>query len=141
MHNPKVIDGKNISIYQLNDFFSHVTEMLLEHFDVEVRKGDVFVVGPYVQEGVESIKERFPGRKLVAYQLEQMMGIGNWRRSSSIIENLKGYDELWDYDPLNAHYLGQHGIKVDRVVPMLHTASLERIISSHEPKKIGRAHV
>jgi hypothetical protein len=134
MHNPKSVDGKHISVYQLNDFFTHVTEMLLEHFDTEDRKGTVFVLGGYVLEPVAKLRERFPGKKLIAYQLEQMMGLGNWHQTSTLIENLMGYDEVWDYDPLNVHFLGERGIKVDRFVPLLHTRSLERVISSHDPK-------
>ena len=134
MHNPKVVDGVHISVYQLNDFFSHVTEMVLEHFDTEDRKGTVFVLGCYVVEPVEKVRERFPGKKLIAYQLEQMMGLGNWHSTAVLIENLRGYDEVWDYDPLNIHFLGERGVKVDRQVPMLHTKSLERVISSHDPK-------
>lgn len=134
MHNPKTTAGKHATVHQLNDFFSHVAEMMLEHFDTEDRNDTVFVLGNYVVEPVENLRKRFPGKKLVAYQLEQMMGLGNWHKTSTLIDNLKGYDEIWDYDQLNIYFLKQRGITVDRFVPMLHAKSLERIISVHEPK-------
>lgn len=133
MHNPKIIKGKHIEVYQLNDFFSDVTKMLLEHFDVPSRS-EVFVLGGYIFNSADKMRAMFPEKRLIVYQLEQMMGGPNWYGVSSTIENLKEYDEIWDYDPLNVKFLGWHGVKVDRVVPMLYCESLKNIKNSDEPK-------
>lgn len=136
MHNPKVVEGKHIKVFQLNDFFYHVTSMLLEHFDVEARAGQVFVLGCYLLADVKTIRSRFPDNKLIVYQLEQMMGSrnGNWHKVLKLLDNIKGYDEVWDYDPLNVHFLGERNIKVDRLLPMLYTESLKNFTSSENPR-------
>jgi hypothetical protein len=42
------------------------------------------------------------------------------------VENMKGADEIWDYDPLNVSMLKTgFDIDVDLVVPMLYTSALE----------------
>jgi hypothetical protein len=135
MHNPRVVEGKYIQVFQLNDFFSHVTSMILEHFDVETRADNVFILGCYVLEDSQKIRARFPGKKLVVYQLEQMMGSrsGNWHNVWRLAENIRGYDEIWDYDPLNVHFLAERDIRVDRLQPMLYTESLNNFVSSENP--------
>lgn len=134
MHNPKTIQGKHVSVHQLNDFFGHVAVMLLEHFDRPARQDTVFILGGYVTEPVSSMRNKFPGKKLIAYQLEQMMGIGNWHKTSVLIDNLRGYDEIWDYDPLNIHFLKECGLKVDRHLPLLHTKGLSKVKPVDDPR-------
>lgn len=133
MHQSKIIHGQHISIYQLNDYYSNVATMLLEHFDNH-KHNEVFVLGNYIFENGSSVKAKFPDRKIIAYQMEQMMGgSNNWHPVSRTMHNLKDYDEIWDYDELNAAYLQQYNINVSRIVPMIYTQKLKKITNNSEP--------
>jgi hypothetical protein len=107
--------------------------MLLEHLDEEARSGELFVVGRHSRRNPESIRQLFPDKKIIAYQSKQMMGLGDWRNVKLTIENLRGYDEVWDCDPINAHFLAQRGIVVHNVFPFVHASCLEKIESKDHP--------
>ena len=133
MHNRKIIDGKFIKIYQLNDFFYHVSLMLLEKFDNEKYEKTLFLLGVYCFDSIKDIKVNYNGFKIVVYQLEQLMAGGNWHNVNSIMENIKDADEIWDYDPLNIAYLNENKIKTNRFLPLLHTNSLKKIEENKNP--------
>lgn len=134
-HNLKVIKGKYVTIHQLNDFFGHVSAMLLEHFDTPEYADVVFSVGTYIHTSVFKLKEQFPNKKIIVYQLEQLMGLSTWQSVPLIVSNINGADEIWDYDYLNVHFLENNcGIKVNRLMPLLYTSSLEKIISKDNPE-------
>ena len=130
---PKIINGKFIKIHEVNKFFSHVTIMMLEHFDNPRYDKTVFLLGTYLFEPVKEIKKRFPGYKVVVYQLEQLMGGYNWKSIKTTIPNMEGADEIWDFDYINEAFLDRKGVKVDRLVPMLHTSALQRIAFNEDP--------
>lgn len=126
-HKSSFIIGKNIEIHLLNEFFVPQAKMLLEHFDVPSMKGSLFLLSSYCFIPIEYFRSILPNRKIIVYQLEQLLD-GNTHINIDIaISNLKIADEIWDYDEMNVRYLEKyHNIKVDRLVPMLYTKSLER---------------
>lgn len=130
MHQSKTIKGKHIVVHELNPFFRQITQMMLEHFDIEKFQDTLFVLGGYILNDVKWYKEKFPGMKIIAYQLEQMMGTGNWNDLDKTLDNLSRYDEVWDYDEMNVEFLKNHGISVSRTVPMLYTSSLDEKLST-----------
>ena len=130
---PAIITGKFIKIHELNKFFSHVTSMMLEHFDNHKYENTTFLLGTYILESVIDIKKLFPGRRIIAYQLEQLMAGSNWHSVKKTMSNLVGADEIWDFDFLNSAFLAENGIKVDRLVPILHTRSLQNIEFKEDP--------
>lgn len=133
-HNHKIIQGNYIIIHQLNDFFGHVTQMLLEHFDYIDYKDVVFSVGTYIEIPFSFLQKMFHNKRIIIYQLEQLMGIGTWQSVPRIVEHIKDAPEIWDYDYLNAYFLeSSYGIKVHKLVPMLYTKSLEDVSSKKEP--------
>lgn len=133
--NIKTIIGNYITIHQLNDFFGHVSAMLLEYFDIPKYNNVVFSVGTYIHIPFIKLKEQFPNKRIIIYQLEQLMGLSTWQSVSKIIENIKDASEIWDYDYLNTVYLETyHKIKVHRILPLLYTKSLERITSKDNPE-------
>ena len=137
MYNKKITSGKFIKIYQLSDFYNHVTEMLLEHFDNEKHNNYLFAIGTYCIESISVIKNQFPNYKIIAYQLEQLMGgkkSDYWHNVENIINNLKDADEIWDYDYINSEYLLKYyEIKVDKIVNLLYTKSLKKIDLNKNP--------
>lgn len=131
----KVLHGKYIQIHQLNDFFIHASLMLLEHFDNEKYKDTLFSVGTYIDIPVCDLRNLFPNKKIIVYQLEQLMSLATWTNIPQIISNLDGADEIWDYDYLNIHYLQQnYNIVVDKFLPLIYSESLNRIHCKENPE-------
>jgi hypothetical protein len=125
----RTVEGKHIAVHEMNIYFSHVTAMLLEHYDTEEHAGKVFILGSYVKVPVLKLRDLYPGRKLVIYQLEQLVGgANNWHPVARTIDNMRGADEIWEYDGLNGVFLGWHGLAYTRLVPMRHARALERSI-------------
>jgi hypothetical protein len=130
----KVIQGKFLTIHQLNDFFYPITVMLLEHFDIAEYNNYLFSLGTYIKLSGNELKKIFPNKKIIIYQLEQLMGITTWQHTPTIINNIKSADEIWDYDHLNAHYLLEWDIQVNRVMPLLYSNNLEKININYNPE-------
>ncbi|MGI9254949.1 MAG: hypothetical protein ACR2J8_14495 [Thermomicrobiales bacterium] len=131
---PGLVEGRFIGIHVPNLMgFEHVTEMLLEHVDEPAYAGTVFILGDYVHQPVSWFREQYPGRRIVIYQLEQMVGSATWHPIDRIIDNMRGADAIWDYDPLNVAYLSWYGVEIDRVVPMLYTERLRRLSLNPDP--------
>lgn len=128
-----VVQGKFIQIHSINSFYTHVEQMLIEHFDNETYKDSVFLLGTYCKEPVSKTKQLYPNKRIITYQLEQLMGGQNWHNVNNTIENLKSAEEIWDYDHMNVEYLKYFDIKVNKIIPMLYTNSLKRIEENKSP--------
>ena len=128
-----MISGKFIHIHSVNIFYDHVEQMLLEHFDNEQYKDCVFLLGTYCREPVSKTKLLYPNKRIITYQLEQLMGGNNWHNVENTINNLKSAEEIWDYDPINVSYLKYFNIEVKKIVPMLYAQSLKRIPKNDNP--------
>lgn len=127
MHKSKLICGKHITIHQLNDFFEPVTKMVLEHFDVPQMSDSCLLLSSYCHIPIEHFRKVLPGKKIIAYQLEQLMD-GNFHFDiNAAVKNLRDVDEIWDYDEKNVAFLRDYcSISVSRLIPMLYTTALER---------------
>jgi|GEM_PF-1941085 len=131
---PKTHQGRHIIVHEPDAMgFEHVSAMLLEFFDVPERDGAAFILGDYIIHPTVHFRELYPGRRLIVYQLEQMVGSQTWHPLDRTIANLAGADEIWDYDSFNVAFLERFGVRVDRLVPMLYTPSLRRIELRDEP--------
>lgn len=128
-----VVQGKFIQIHSVNMFYDFVIQMLLEHFDNEKYKDCVFLLGTYCREPVEVTKKLHPNKRIITYQLEQLMGGQNWHNVNNTIENLKSAEEIWDYDQMNVEYLKYFNIEVKKIVPMLYTNSLKKVEKNTNP--------
>ena len=130
----QLLIGTHIHVHVCRSMgFGNVAEMLLEHFDSEQHAGKTIILGDYIFHPVEHFRQLYPGRKIVIYQLEQMVGSQTWHPVERTIEHLRGADEVWDYDPLNVTYLDWYDVEVDRVEPMRYTRALRRIALRPEP--------
>jgi hypothetical protein len=116
-------EGKYITIHAPNKFFDNIVKMVLEYFDVPERKNTLFLLSPGAP--IHKFREVFPSKKIVVYQLEQMLDCNTYFNAEWFAGLARGADEIWDYDPLNIQWLSWRGIKVDRMVPLLYTKSLE----------------
>jgi hypothetical protein len=129
----KILQGKYIVVNILSDYFEHVGIMLLDHFDHIKYENTVFALGVCNFVKASEIKNYF-NKKVIVYQLEQLMGnCGNQESVYQVIENIKSADEIWDYDSLNADYLNYFSIKVNKILPLLYSPTLDNIISDTNP--------
>ena len=131
--------GEHIIVHQLNVFFAHMREMLMEHFDKPEWNDTLFVLGGHTRCPLSWYEARHPGKRVIVYQSEQLFGMGggvgnNFIDMPRTIENLRTYPEIWDYDDLNVEFLSWTNIHVKHVLPMLHTQRLKRIESVTDPK-------
>lgn len=125
----KTVVGKYIVVDELNDYFSSVTSMLLEHFDIPEYENTVIILGSYIKYPIAMLRSKYPGKRVIVYQLEQMIKVpgDTWCNTKRAIQNLIGADEIWDYDALNIKFLeNYHNIVVDRLVPLRYVKSLDR---------------
>jgi hypothetical protein len=86
----------------------------------------------------DELREKFPGRKIVAYQLEQLSSPDNlWfnekhkltmvrTRTKRIKKWLSESDEIWDYDICNIRFLEKNGYANVYHVPIGYTSVIDR---------------
>lgn len=125
----KTVEGKYITIEEYNIYFSSVTTMLLEYFDTPIYQDTVIILGSYIKYPMLFLRFKYPKKRIIVYQLEQMIKVpgDTWCNTECAIQNLKGADELWDYDELNVKFLkNYHGITVDKIVPLRYVKSLDK---------------
>ena len=77
-----------IKIYQLNEYFDHVAEMLVEHFNKKEYDKTLFVLGMQVIMPISQIKDQNAGYKVIVYQSEQLMSGDNWHNVQMMIKHL-----------------------------------------------------
>lgn len=127
-------EGKHITVHILNNHFYYQAVMLLEHFDIPEFSDCVINVGDYVHpKAISNLRLAYPNKKIVIYQLEQLVSQNHWWPTDKLIKRVAEADEVWDYDPLNAIVLQKNGIKVNRIIPMLYTRDLDKIQSKEDP--------
>lgn len=128
------VKGKYIIIYvHKNKYFDNLVLFVKEHFDKEEYKNSVIVIEDFVYHPVQYYRDLFPNRNIIFYNWEQMVSNNTYFNIDKIIENVKGVDELWDYDHLNVEYFKWHNIKVDKVVPIKYTESIKCIQNNEDP--------
>lgn len=128
----RTIEGTYVKVHEMNIYFSHVTRMILHYYDQPEHDGKVFVLGSYIRYPASYFRALYPGRKIVAYQLEQLCGGPNWHSVEQTIQNLKTFDEVWEYDALNRVFLGYYGIVPARLAPTRYVPDL-CVVSSRTP--------
>lgn len=132
----QLVKGQFIWIHEPNEYFSNQTLMLLEHFDTEQYAHCVIVMLDYIRHSATHFEMLYPGKKIIFYQLEQMMGCAkHWWDVNTVLKNLETAYEVWDYDRLNVTNMHENGLQKDvKIVPMLYTTALEKVENVEEPK-------
>jgi hypothetical protein len=91
----------------------------------------VLCLGTYLHETVEQIRLKFPGNRIIVYQLEPLVS-NHWWSTEHIINHIKDADEIWDYDLENIEVLKSYGLNV-KYAPIKYTESLKRINNKENP--------
>lgn len=130
------IKGKHIIIYSLpNRYFSNIIAFVLEYFDKQDHQGCIIVLSAYLAHtNLEVIRRSHPGKRIIVYNWEQLMAGNTYLDIKKIIDGMRTADEIWDYDTLNADYLGFFGIKVHKIYNFKYTQSLKRLQNKQHPE-------
>ena len=113
-------------IHSTHRTFDHIVDMVKYHWSKNPLYADAVIVLGYQHCGdIESFKNKYPNKKIIAYQLEQLHHNSPWANTKGIVF-LYGCDEVWDYDKSNVEILKSRGINA-KFQPVLHTPSLKKI--------------
>ncbi len=102
-----------------------------EVYGGEENPDSVLCLGLQNHQPLSITKERFPNRKLIAYQTEPLVE-NHWVNSEPLIHNLTFSDEVWDYDLENIRFLRSRGIDA-KFKPPLYAESLKQVQNSDKP--------
>ena len=120
----------------LSDFWLMISQMVDGAYADESYSKSAMLLGSYVHRSVEDQKkEIFSANpdfdKIVVYQLEPLVDGHHWK-TERLIENLRGADEVWDYDLQNIELLRKYGIDA-KFRPPTSVQSLRKINSVDSP--------
>lgn len=93
-------------IHSTSKVFDHIEIMLKSLYSYNTAYANVVFILGYIdiRDGIESIRSKYPGKKIITYQLEQLFYGSRWV-SKTNIEFLKKSDQVWDYDEENIRFL------------------------------------
>lgn len=99
-----------VVISENNMVFADVERMLHALHDGDASYEDKVVVLGYNVAGYlpSKLRQEYPGRKIVVYQLEQLFDRSKWANRHTY-QWLKGADEIWEYDLSNLEWLRRQG--------------------------------
>lgn len=121
------------TFYYMNLYGGHwkdISQMLDDNYDEYINDA-VVIVGAFVRYSVEEFRTMVGNRRIIAYQLEPLVS-SHWFSVDKIVNNLRGADEVWDYDLDNIKVLNAYGIDA-KFRPCLYSKSLKRIENQQEP--------
>lgn len=118
-----------MEVFKFNRVFDHV-EISLRELVGNNPKYDttVFVLGYNVLKNLNDIKSKYPGYKVIIYQLEQLYDGSHWVNRQSFY-NLRAADEIWDYDQSNIAWMRKNYQFNAKFVPLMYTEDLNRLPS------------
>ena len=117
---------KYIHLDFMKNHWRDLITMVEDNYSDDLHEDDCLIVGACTKKSVEEIKESNPGAKrYIAYQLEPLY-YDHWHSPNNIIDNMKGADEVWDYDKDNIKFLMNYGINA-KYKPFLYSERLKRI--------------
>jgi hypothetical protein len=111
--------------------------MVDDNYANEKNKGDAVVFFKHIWQNFESIKRHEEEynknyyNKIILYQLEPLVD-NHWHPKERLIENLRGADEVWDYDLQNIEVLNSYGIHA-KFRPFRFSPSLKTIKNVENP--------
>lgn len=91
------------------------------------------VLGAYAHRTVAELRVQYNALtdKLIIYQTEPLVS-NHWWKTEKIVEQIRGADEVWDYDLQNIEVLRTYGIEA-KFRPPAYTNALKRVNNVAEP--------
>ena len=117
-------------------FWQQMATMIEKNYETPENANDVMILGMYVHYSVSRIKEVLEAEgisynKLIVYQSEPLVQ-NHWWKTEDLIENLKQFDEVWDYDLENVELLREFGIDA-KFRPPVRTDALKTVMNCVNP--------
>jgi hypothetical protein len=95
------------------------------------------IMGSYLRDdNLDVYREKYPGRKIIIYQLEPISEHNLWWPPWFVTQNLHQADEVWDYDVTNIHYLREQCGIPAFYRPFLYSDTCCNFIKSDKQKDI-----
>lgn len=119
------------------DFWSMMVKMIDENYAHEEPPNTVLIMGLYQFSSADQLRKSLniePQTKLIVYQLEPLIDnhISPPFTLEKMINQVRGYDEVWDYDLENIEVLRKHGIEA-KFKPPVYAESLNIIPNNDNP--------
>lgn len=116
-------------------FWLEIVDMISENYVTNENHDSMVIINSSRNNNINDLKEdpwvkSKNYNKLIAYQLEPLIEPHYWS-VNQMIENIRGADEIWDYDLHNIEVLQKYGIDA-KFRPMKYTRSLKTINSDVE---------
>jgi hypothetical protein len=119
------------------DHWSMLIKMIDENYAAEENRETVLILGLYQLHTAKQLREMLniqPHIKMIAYQLEPLIDnhISPPYTLEKMIDQVRGYDEVWDYDLENIEVLRKNGIEA-KFKPPVYAESLNVIPNNENP--------
>lgn len=114
-----------------SDLWQTLAETLEENYGMMEDPGHTVVFALHHHKPAEQIKEMLNCGKLIIYQTEPLVP-NHWWKTERIIENIRGADEVWDYDLENIMVLKKYGIEA-KYRPPKYCHKLKTVVNNENP--------
>lgn len=124
-------------IYYYKQFLAkhwHQLSVMLDScYQTAENQKDTVIMGLHCHKSVEELKlELNTNNRVILYQTEPLIDGPHWHPIEKIINNIRGSDEVWDYDLENIDILRSHGIEA-KFTPPAYTETLRRVNNVDNP--------
>ena len=121
---------------RFKEHWEHIAKMVEENYSQDYDDNDCLILSVHlikdIHNGVEIIEDYNPDyNKKIVYQLEPLVE-NHWFGMTDMINYIRDYDEVWDYDLNNIEILKQNGIDA-KFKPLIYSENLKRIENKEEP--------
>lgn len=116
----------------LKNHWEMITKMVDENYLPEDHNETTLMMGLICYKSVAEIKKEMNTNRVIVYQTEPLLD-SHWFDAKTILRNLEGADEIWDYDLQNIELLRKHGIEAKFRPPVM-TNSLKKIKNRINPE-------
>ena len=112
-----------------------ISRMLRDHYSQDFTDNDLMLMGVCNKDTVESYRLQYPDHeRIIVFQCEPLLSESHYWNPQTIINNMQGADEIWDYDYENYQLLLDHGLPA-KFCPLLFSDE-NRTCSVTRPKDI-----
>lgn len=117
---------------RFKEHWEDISKMVEENYSQDYDENDCLILSGHLINDIYSGKETIPDyNKKIVYQLEPLVE-NHWCGMTDLINCIKDYDEVWDYDLNNIEILKQNGIDA-KFKPLIYSENLKRIENKEEP--------